>query len=56
MIHDNVQIERRDVDQSLCEAYIGNTRITDLVLARDAVILAELLKVLVIALSKCNRT
>ena len=40
----------RVVDQSHCGASIGNTRVTDLVFADDAVILAESLEVLVMAL------
>ncbi|KAG0714672.1 hypothetical protein GWK47_013640 [Chionoecetes opilio] len=38
------------VDQSNCEASLGNTKITDLVFADDAVIFAESLEVLVMAL------
>ncbi|KAG0718569.1 Sphingomyelin phosphodiesterase 3 [Chionoecetes opilio] len=38
------------VDQSNCGASVGNTKITDLVFADDAVIFAESLKVLVMAL------
>ncbi|KAG0712241.1 hypothetical protein GWK47_018914 [Chionoecetes opilio] len=38
------------VDQSDCGAYLGNTNITDLVFADDAVIFAESLEVLVMAL------
>ena len=38
------------VDQSLCGASVGNTKITDLVFADDAVILAESLDVLAMAL------
>ncbi|KAG0712224.1 hypothetical protein GWK47_018960 [Chionoecetes opilio] len=38
------------VDQSDCEASVGNTKITDLVFADDAVIFAESLEVLVMAL------
>lgn len=38
------------VDQSHCGASIGNTGVTDFVFADDAVILAESLKVLVMAL------
>ena len=40
----------RFVDQSHCEASVGNTKITDLVFADDAVIFAESLEVLVMAL------
>ena len=40
----------RVVDQSHCGASVGNTKITDLVFADDAVILAESLEVLVLAL------
>ncbi|KAG0711984.1 hypothetical protein GWK47_019421 [Chionoecetes opilio] len=40
----------RVVDQSDCEASLGNTKITDLVFADDAVIFAESLEVLVMAL------
>ncbi|KAG0710422.1 DNA polymerase alpha catalytic subunit [Chionoecetes opilio] len=38
------------VDQSVCRASLGNTKITDLVFADDAVIFAESLEVLVMAL------
>ena len=38
------------VDQSHCGASVGNTKITDLVFVDDAVIFAELLEVLVVAL------
>ncbi|KAG0712764.1 hypothetical protein GWK47_017730 [Chionoecetes opilio] len=38
------------VDQSDCGASVGNTKITDLVFANDAVIFAESLEVLVMAL------
>ncbi|KAG0724525.1 hypothetical protein GWK47_040428 [Chionoecetes opilio] len=38
------------VDQSDCGAFVGNTKITDLVFADDAVIFAESLEVLVMAL------
>ena len=40
----------RVVDQSHCGASVGNTRVTDLVFADDAVILSESLEVLVMAL------
>ena len=40
----------RVVDQSHCGASVGNTTVTDLVFADDAVILAESLEVLVLAL------
>lgn len=40
----------RAVDQSHCGASVGNTTVTDLVFADDAVILAESLEVLVLAL------
>ena len=40
----------RVVDQSHCGASVGNTKITDLVFADDAVIFAESLNVLVMAL------
>ena len=40
----------RVVDQSHCGASVGNTKITDLVFANDAVIFTESLKVLVMAL------
>ena len=40
----------RVVDQSHCGASVGNTMVTDLVFADDAVILAESLEVLVLAL------
>merc|ERR1712035_25095 len=40
----------RDTDQSHCGASVCNTMVTDLVFADDAVILAESLEVLVIAL------
>ena len=44
------QVLGRIVDQNHCGASIGNTKITDLVIANDAVIFAESLEVLVIAL------
>ncbi len=40
----------RVMDQSLCEAIVRNSKITDLVFADDSVILAESLEVLVMAL------
>ena len=40
----------RVVDQSHCGASVGNTKVTDLVFADDAVLLAESLEVLVMAL------
>ena len=40
----------RVVDQSHCGASVGNTKITDLVFADDAVIFAETLEILKLAL------
>ena len=40
----------RVTDQSHCGASVGNTRVTDLIFADDAVLLAESLEVLVMAL------
>lgn len=42
------------VDRSHCGASVGNTRVTDLAFADDAVILAESLDVLVVALEALN--
>ncbi|KAG0727393.1 Golgin subfamily A member 5 [Chionoecetes opilio] len=44
------EIDLQVVDQSDCGASVGNTKITDLVFADDAVIFAESLEVLVMAL------
>ena len=45
----------RVVDQIHCEASVGNTKITDLVFADDAVIFAELLEILMMALEALHK-
>ncbi|XP_076039380.1 uncharacterized protein LOC143024457 [Oratosquilla oratoria] len=45
----------RVVDQCRCGASLGNTKVTDLVFADDATLLAEMLEILVVGLESLHR-